>query len=167
METRLMNTTTSLFELDELIEKLPGKVYLPTDAGSEAARAGFNLMDDKHPDVIVMVETPQDVIEAVNFARANGMPISVQATGHRETGSAVGTVLINTARMQDLRVDPRTQTAWVGAGVKWGPVLREALAPGRDELQVDRCLAGLVEDGLVEPVGDEHFGLPGVEEVAG
>ncbi|GGB87208.1 adenine glycosylase [Knoellia flava TL1] len=48
-----------------------------------------------------------------------------------------------------------------------GPVLREALAPGRDEQQVDRCLAGLVEDGLVEPVGDEHFGLPGVEEVAG
>ena len=126
METRLMNTTTGLISLDELIEKLPGKVYLPTDSGYEAARAGWNQMDDKHPDVIVMVETPQDVVEAVNFARANGMPISVQATGHRETGSAVGTVLINTARMQDLRVDPRTQTARVGAGVKWGPVLREA-----------------------------------------
>jgi A/G-specific adenine glycosylase len=48
-----------------------------------------------------------------------------------------------------------------------GPVRREALAPGRDEPQVDRCLAGLVEDGLVEPLGDEHFSLPGLEEVAG
>lgn len=47
------------------------------------------------------------------------------------------------------------------------PVRREALAPGREEAQVDRCLAGLVEDGLVEPVGDDRFGLPGVEEVAG
>ncbi|MDT0212649.1 A/G-specific adenine glycosylase [Rothia sp. ARF10] len=47
------------------------------------------------------------------------------------------------------------------------PVRREALAPGRDEAQVDRCLVGLVEDGLVEPVGGELYGLPGVEEVAG
>ncbi|MFW5473294.1 A/G-specific adenine glycosylase [Knoellia sp. CPCC 206450] len=47
------------------------------------------------------------------------------------------------------------------------PVRRDTLAPGRDEAQVDRCLAGLVEDGLVEPVGDELFALPGVEEVAG
>lgn len=48
-----------------------------------------------------------------------------------------------------------------------GPVRREELAPGRDEGQVDRCLAGLVEDGLVEPWGDEHFALPGVEEAVG
>ncbi|GAA4115613.1 A/G-specific adenine glycosylase [Knoellia locipacati] len=47
------------------------------------------------------------------------------------------------------------------------PVRREALAPGRDEVQVDRCLAGLVEDGLVEPVGAEHYALPGREEAAG
>jgi len=48
-----------------------------------------------------------------------------------------------------------------------GPARREALAPGRDGAQVDRCLAGLVEDGLVEPVGSELFALPGVMEVAG
>lgn len=47
------------------------------------------------------------------------------------------------------------------------PVPRDELAPGRDESQVDRCLAGLLEDGLVEPVGDELFALPGAEEVAG
>ena len=47
------------------------------------------------------------------------------------------------------------------------PVRRESLAPGRDEAQVDRCLAGLVEDGLVEPVGAEHYALPGHEEAAG
>lgn len=50
------------------------------------------------------------------------------------------------------------------------PVPRADLAPGRDETQVDRCLAGLIEDGLVEPVGAERFSLPGhdeVEEVAG
>ena len=48
-----------------------------------------------------------------------------------------------------------------------GPLPRAGLAPDRDEVQVERCLAGLVEDGLVEPVGDGHFALPGLEEVAG
>ncbi|KGN30974.1 adenine glycosylase [Knoellia sinensis KCTC 19936] len=53
------------------------------------------------------------------------------------------------------------------------PVARADLASGRDAAQVDRCLAGLIEDGLVEPVGAERFSLPGhdqddaVEEVAG
>lgn len=47
------------------------------------------------------------------------------------------------------------------------PVARGDLAPGRDEAQVDRCLAGLIEDGLVEPVAGERFSLPGIEERAG
>lgn len=48
-----------------------------------------------------------------------------------------------------------------------GPVVRGDLAPGRDEAQVDRCLAGLIEDGLVEPIGTDSFALPGHEEAAG
>lgn len=47
------------------------------------------------------------------------------------------------------------------------PVARGLLAPGRDEVQVDRCLAGLVEDGLVEPVEGDRYALPGHEEAAG
>ncbi|MFC7485570.1 A/G-specific adenine glycosylase [Knoellia sp. CPCC 206453] len=43
---------------------------------------------------------------------------------------------------------------------------RSELAPGQDEQQVDRCLGGLIEDGLVEPVGEDHFALPGHAEVA-
>ena len=29
-----------------------------------------------------------------------------------------------------------------------------------DAAQRDRCLAGLIEDGLVEPLGDERYALP-------
>lgn len=46
------------------------------------------------------------------------------------------------------------------------PLSRSELAPGRDEAQVDRCLSGLIEDGLVEPVGGEQFALPGHVEVS-
>ncbi|MFC7490626.1 MULTISPECIES: A/G-specific adenine glycosylase [unclassified Knoellia] len=48
-----------------------------------------------------------------------------------------------------------------------GPVGRAALAPGRDEQQVDRCLAGLIEDGLVEPLSADRFALPGLVEASG
>jgi A/G-specific adenine glycosylase len=42
------------------------------------------------------------------------------------------------------------------------PVDRAALeAAGPDPAQVDRCIASLVEDGLLEPAGDDGFALPG------
>jgi hypothetical protein len=79
--------------------------------------------------VIVFVETTLDVIEAVSFARHNSLPIAVQATGHGVIRKADGAMLINTSRMQELRIDPAAQTA----GVKWGKVLdlaqRYGLAP--------------------------------------
>ena len=43
-----------------------------------------------------------------------------------------------------------------------GPVRRSVLDDaGADAAQVDRCIASLVEDGLLEPVGGGRFGLPG------
>ena len=43
-----------------------------------------------------------------------------------------------------------------------GPVRRAVLdAAGEDPTQVDRCIASLVEDGLLEPVRGGRFGLPG------
>ena len=42
-----------------------------------------------------------------------------------------------------------------------GPVPRDTLdATAADAGQVDRCIASLVEDGLLEPAGDEHYRLP-------
>ena len=43
-----------------------------------------------------------------------------------------------------------------------GPVSRSVLDDaGDDPAQVDRCIASLVEDGLLEPVGSGRLGLPG------
>lgn len=44
-----------------------------------------------------------------------------------------------------------------------GPLMREELdgAWPQDRAKVDRCLAGLVEDGLIEPVGGSSYSLPG------
>lgn len=126
METREVENPVPLADINELVGRLPGKVFCPGDDGYDAARFSWNLMNDKHPAVVVMAENAADVIEAVRYANKHEMPISVQATGHRETVPSIGAMLINTARIQDLRVDPQVKTAWIGAGLKWGPVLQEA-----------------------------------------
>ena len=42
-----------------------------------------------------------------------------------------------------------------------GPVTRAALEDaGADAAQVDRCIASLVEDGLLEPAAGDRFRLP-------
>ncbi|MDO5503419.1 MAG: A/G-specific adenine glycosylase [Actinomycetia bacterium] len=68
---------------------------------------------------------------------------------------------------------PRRGQAWAGTDrqvrgeivqrlrERTEPLARTALLDaGPDEAQVQRCLAGLVHDGLVEPVGDDCFALP-------
>jgi A/G-specific adenine glycosylase len=45
-------------------------------------------------------------------------------------------------------------------------VARPELAPTHSEAQVDRCLAGLIEDGLVEPAPGDRFALPGLAQAS-
>lgn len=115
-----------LLSSSDLATQLPGKVFLPSDSQYDTARRAWNLMVDQRPEVIVFVENLVDVLEAVSFARKNGLTVAVQSTGHGVIRKADGAMLINTSRMKDLRIDPEAQTAWVGAGVKWGEVLEQA-----------------------------------------
>lgn len=153
MEKQSLVPSSALAGAAQLIDTLPGKVIFPADDAYDSARAGWNLVDDKHPAVIVFAESPFDVIEAIAFARAHALPIAVQATGHRETGSAHGAMLINTSRMQELRIDPQAQTAQVGAGVKWGPVLREAQRYGLAPLLGSTTDVGVVGYSLSGGMG--------------
>jgi FAD/FMN-containing dehydrogenase len=64
--------------------------------------------------------------EAVRFANVEGLAVAVQSTGHGTVRPANDSLLILTSGMKEIRVDAAGQTAWVGAGAKWGMVLDEA-----------------------------------------
>ncbi len=117
------NHTSSPTTPAKLGARLRGKVSLPSDTSYEEARQAWNRTSDQRPVMIVYVENPLDVIEAVTFANRHGLPIAVQSTGHGLKRPADGAMLINTSRMNELRIDLRSHTAWIGAGVKWGQVL--------------------------------------------
>jgi len=109
-------------QMDEL-EKLSGPVYPPEHDGYAAASTPWNLGVQQRPDYVAVAETEADVVAAVRLAARRKLPIAVQATGHGVVAAADDALLINTARMRGVSVDPATRTAWVGAGAKWEHVL--------------------------------------------
>jgi FAD/FMN-containing dehydrogenase len=116
--------------LQTLRSQAKGAVIIPGDADYDQARMAWNLAVDQHPAVIVAAENSADVAAAVNFARHNGLGVTAQATGHGIARKPDGGVLILTAGMQGVEIDPEAQTAWVAAGVKWGAVLEKAQEHG-------------------------------------
>ncbi|MGW2635448.1 FAD-binding oxidoreductase [Streptomyces sp. NPDC001348] len=98
----------------------------PDDPGYDEEIAGFQTGLAQRPDVVFPVSSADDVIAAVRYAAAEGLPVGVQATGHGLPDASEGGVLITTRRMDRVTVDPEARTARVQAGVRWGQVVAAA-----------------------------------------
>jgi FAD/FMN-containing dehydrogenase len=116
--------------LESLRQKVTGAVFKPTDSGYDAARGSWNLFIDQRPDLIVVADSEEDVITAVNYANTINAPITVQSTGHGQPKTCVGGVLINTANLKSIVVDVSSKTVRVGAGVRWQDVIEAAHVHG-------------------------------------
>lgn len=116
--------------LAALQARVQGPVIAPSDPRYAEARLAWNRSVNQSPALIVAAASAADVAEAVRYARAQGLGIAVQSTGHGVTLPADGALLILTAALKDLRVDPAAQTAWLGAGLQWGEVLAETQQHG-------------------------------------
>jgi FAD/FMN-containing dehydrogenase len=125
MET--MTMTGSKLRLDESVVEqfgagLRGMLLRPQSEGYDEARKIWNAMIDKRPALIARCAGAADVIHAVNFARANGLLVSVRGGGHNVSGNAVcdGGLMIDLSRMKSIRVDAEHRTARAEPGVTWG-----------------------------------------------
>jgi FAD/FMN-containing dehydrogenase len=122
-----MLTTTPL---TQLAAQMTGRVVTPSDPDWDATRQAFNLTADVRPEAIALPRDVGDVIAAVGYARANGLRVAPQATGHNAMplGSLEGTLLVDVRELQDVSIDARARRVRVGAGVKW-----ERVAPRLSE----------------------------------
>ncbi len=111
---------------------LRGEVIQPGDDGYDDARLIWNGMFVKKPALIARCSGTADVIDAVNFARENGMLTAVRAGGHNSAGSGScdGGILIDLSGMNAVHVDPKTRRARVQGGATWGDFDREAQVHG-------------------------------------
>ena len=79
-------------------------------------------MIDRRPAVVVRVANAGDAMTTVNYARDNGLDLSVRGGGHSGPGFGTndGGIVLDFSRMRGVRVDPDAQTARADGGATWG-----------------------------------------------
>jgi FAD/FMN-containing dehydrogenase len=117
-------------QLSDLRAAVAGEVITPQDAAYETQRMAWNRVVDQRPALIVVAQSKEDIIEAVCFAREQGLEIAIQATGHGVIREANDCLLIVTSRLTGVQVNPADGTAWISAGTQWGQVLAQTQEVG-------------------------------------
>ncbi|TAN08175.1 MAG: FAD-binding oxidoreductase [Rhizobiaceae bacterium] len=112
--------------------KLRGGVLIASDDGYDTARTIWNAMIDRRPGLIVRCAGASDVVNAVNFARDNGLLVSVRGGGHNIAGNALcdGSLMIDLSSMKSIRVDPIARRARIEPGATLADVDAETQAFG-------------------------------------
>jgi len=107
---------------DEIIDAISGgvagQVIRPADPEYDVARRIWNASVDKHPGLIVRCAGAADVVQAVKFARANDILVSIRGGGHNVAGRALSDdgLVIDLSSMRAVFVDPAKSTARVQGG---------------------------------------------------
>jgi FAD/FMN-containing dehydrogenase len=115
-----MTTTAPKRKLERSVAALTGRVVLPDHPNWDEARLAWNLAVDQQPAAVVFPESAEDVIAAVEIARAFELRVTAQGTGHNAAplGPLEDTVLVKTERMRGIEIDPESRIARVEAGVR-------------------------------------------------
>jgi FAD/FMN-containing dehydrogenase len=107
-----------------LVQKLAGAGHLPGEPAYDEACRIWNAMIDRRPAVVVRPRDNADVAEAIAFARAGRLPLSVRGGGHNVAGAALSDrgVTIDMSTRRGVTVDPAAMTVTVEPGCIWKDV---------------------------------------------
>jgi FAD/FMN-containing dehydrogenase len=107
-----------------LAGKISGEVIAARTAGYDDARRVWNGLIDRRPLAVVRCGGPADVIQAIQFARSEGLPLSVRGGGHNVAGSSICDrgVVIDLSSLREVTVDAGARRAAVGGGSLWSDV---------------------------------------------
>ncbi len=128
-------------------------VIRPGDPGYDDHRTGFQTFRPLRPDLIATPSDTEELTATVRYARDQGLPIAVQATGHGTPGRTDGGLLINTSRLTGVEVDPERRTAWVAAGTRWDEVVAATAAHGLAGLAGNARSVGVISYALGGGIG--------------
>src|SRR4051794_18541643 len=108
-----------------------GEVLLAGSAGYESARRSqIARFDGVRPRVVVRCKAPEDVAQAIAFARREGLPLALRSGGHCFAGrSSTAGVVIDVSGMRAVSISD--DTVAVGAGARLGDVYDALGAHGR------------------------------------
>jgi FAD/FMN-containing dehydrogenase len=124
----------------------------PADPGYSEARSIWNGMITRKPALIARVSGASDVVTCVNFARENGLPLSIRGGGHNIAGTALceGGLTIDMSLRRGIRIDTDRSIVNAEGGATWGDVDHET-----------QPLGLTVPSGIVSNTGVAGFTLGG------
>ncbi|MBB6453796.1 FAD/FMN-containing dehydrogenase [Salirhabdus euzebyi] len=107
-----------------LESKLGNRLVLPNHDAYDELRKVWNGAIDRRPKAIVVCESEQDVVDAVNFAKEENLHISIRGGGHNLAGTAVcdDGLMIDLSNMRGVEVDQAKKVAIVEGGAKLGDI---------------------------------------------
>ncbi|HEY2837838.1 MAG TPA: FAD-binding oxidoreductase [Pirellulales bacterium] len=108
--------TRAALDWGALRRRIKGEVVTADASDFAAARSALvwnKIKPDRSPDAIVRVKNEQDVVEAVNFARENGLKVVCRGGGHTWCGLAVrqGGITIDLSALNESSIDEPCRTA--------------------------------------------------------
>ncbi len=149
----------STLDWEALQAALAGAVALPGSPGYERSPRVFNArFREVRPQAIVLCATPQDVSEAISFARCHVLQTAMRSGGHSFAGhSATPGIVIDVTPMGSVSVSGDVAT--VGAGARLGDVY-EALQEHGLAIPAGTCppvgVAGLTLGGGLGILGRKY-----------
>jgi hypothetical protein len=117
-------------DLLSLADVVAGPVFTPDQPEYATELAAFNMAVTHSPEAVVGAVDAADVVATVRWAVDRDLAVGVQATGHGAVTPYDRGVVVSTARMQRLEIDPSTRLATIGAGVRWRRVIDAAAEHG-------------------------------------
>jgi FAD/FMN-containing dehydrogenase len=141
--------------LADLDARLDGRVLRPGTEDYAALATPWNVAVANDHLAAVEVANAHDVVKVLRYAADEGLEVVVQATGHGAHATPGDSLLVLTHRLDEVTVDPATQTARVEAGVTWDRVLDAAAAHGLAGLagsSPNVGVVGYVTGGGIGPV---------------
>src|SRR5262245_9552602 len=125
-------TTLGESDIDGLRSAMRGAVIHSGQDGYESLRRVWNGNVDRRPALIARCAGVADVQQAVNFARANGLLLSVRGGGHGAPGYGTNDdgVVIDLSWLKGIQVDPVARTVQAQGGVLWRELDHETQAFG-------------------------------------
>lgn len=112
------------YSIQNLTEKVRGRIVTAADAGYDEARKVYNAMHDRKPEAIVQCADAGDVMAVVAAARDGCLDLAVRGGGHSVPGFGTieGGLVIDLSKMNNVHVDPQKKVARVGGGSTFGDV---------------------------------------------
>ena len=122
----------SAADLDDLGQRIRGRVLIRGSGGYDDARTVWNLASDRHPLAMARCVDLEDVRRCLEFARRHALPVAIRGGGHSYAGFGVadGALQIDLAAFNTVSVDRDRRVASVGGGTKIGVLLTATLAAG-------------------------------------